>query len=79
MREARQVDELSLDRVAQTRACPGIFMFDASKKLLWADRRAWELCRTFKKVAQPTDTLVPPQILSVCGRVAARPGGCLRE
>jgi DNA-binding CsgD family transcriptional regulator len=33
-------------RVAENRACPGVFMFNASMKVLWAERRAWELCRS---------------------------------
>ena len=34
-------------RVAENRACPGVFIFDASMKVVWADRRAWELCGWF--------------------------------
>jgi DNA-binding CsgD family transcriptional regulator len=36
-----------LSRIAENRACPGVFMFDAAMKVVWADRRAWELCRRF--------------------------------
>jgi DNA-binding CsgD family transcriptional regulator len=34
-------------RMAQNRACPGVFMFDDAMKVLGADRRAWELCEWF--------------------------------
>jgi DNA-binding CsgD family transcriptional regulator len=32
-------------RVIENRACPGVFMLNSAMKVLWADRRAWELCR----------------------------------
>jgi len=32
-------------RVIENRACPGVFMVNSTMKVLWADRRAWELCR----------------------------------
>ena len=34
-------------RIAENRACPGVFVFDAELKVIWADRRAWQLCRRF--------------------------------
>jgi DNA-binding CsgD family transcriptional regulator len=37
-------------RVAENRACPGVFMFNASMKVLWADRRAWQLCRSITEL-----------------------------
>jgi DNA-binding CsgD family transcriptional regulator len=36
-----------LGRVAENRACPGVFIFDDAIKVVWADRRGWELCRRF--------------------------------
>jgi DNA-binding CsgD family transcriptional regulator len=38
-----------LARIARDRGCPGIFMFTLSKKLIWADRRAWDFCRRLTK------------------------------
>jgi DNA-binding CsgD family transcriptional regulator len=32
-------------RVIENRSCPGVFMVNSTMKVLWADRRAWELCR----------------------------------
>ena len=32
-------------RVIENRACPGVFIVNSTMKVLWADRRAWELCR----------------------------------
>jgi DNA-binding CsgD family transcriptional regulator len=32
-------------RIIENRACPGVFIVNSTMKVLWADRRAWELCR----------------------------------
>lgn len=56
-------------RVVENRACPGILMFSAGRKLLWADRRAWELCKALRKAAGE-NTIVPAQIRDVCREVA---------
>ena len=32
-------------RVIENRTCPGIFMVNSTMEVIWADRRAWELCR----------------------------------
>jgi DNA-binding CsgD family transcriptional regulator len=47
MTQAANSEKDYFSRVAENRACPGVFMFDAAMKVLWADRRAWELCRWF--------------------------------
>jgi DNA-binding CsgD family transcriptional regulator len=57
-------------RVVQNRACPGILMFSAAIKLLWADRRAWELCRGFRQTRGESN-IVPVEIRHICREVAA--------
>jgi len=32
-------------RVIENRGCPGVFIVNSTMKVLWAERRAWELCR----------------------------------
>jgi DNA-binding CsgD family transcriptional regulator len=34
-----------VSRIVENRACPGVFMVNSTMEVLWADRRAWELCR----------------------------------
>ena len=36
-------------RIASHRACPGVLLFSGAGKLLWTDRRAWELCQKAKE------------------------------
>jgi DNA-binding CsgD family transcriptional regulator len=35
--------------VAENRACPGVLMLNMSMKVLWADRRAWDLLRAINQ------------------------------
>lgn len=50
--------------------CPGILLFSTSMKLMWADRRAWELCKRLgvKKDGR-SPGLLPEPILEVGARV----------
>jgi DNA-binding CsgD family transcriptional regulator len=46
-----------LVRIARDRGCPGIFMFTLSKKLIWADRRAWDFCRRLTKEGKAANNI----------------------
>jgi DNA-binding CsgD family transcriptional regulator len=61
-------------RVAENRACPGVFMFDAEMKVVWADRRAWELCRWFnadqgaKPQGKVSSGRIPKALRELCAK-----------
>ncbi len=61
-------------RVAENRACPGVFMFDTAMKVVWADRRAWELCRWFnahqgtKPQGKGFSGLIPKALKELCAK-----------
>jgi DNA-binding CsgD family transcriptional regulator len=57
-------------RVVENRACPGILMFNAGRKLLWADRRAWELCKAIPRTPGKSKA-VPAEVRDICREVAA--------
>jgi hypothetical protein len=43
MLESVQTSKDYSSRVAENRACPGVLMLNVSMRVLWADRRAWNL------------------------------------
>src|SRR2546428_9809903 len=58
-----------VDSIAENRGCPGIILCSSSGKLLWVDRRAWELCRPLKKRADSSQEALPREIKDICAKV----------
>ena len=44
-----QASKAYSSNVAENRACPGILMFNVSMRVIWADRRAWDLLRAMNR------------------------------
>jgi DNA-binding CsgD family transcriptional regulator len=64
----RASPDLTSSRVVENRTCPGIFMLTSTMKVVWADRRAWELCRAVDDhgTARGIGLQIPPILQALC-------------
>ena len=55
-------------RVIENRTCPGVCMVNSSMDVIWADRRAWELCRAMTpgRTAKGSGRQLPEVIQALC-------------
>ena len=55
-------------RVIENRTCPGIFMVNSAMEVIWADRRAWELCRAIARgrTAKGSGGQLPEVVQDLC-------------
>jgi DNA-binding CsgD family transcriptional regulator len=57
------------DSIAENRRCPGILLFSSSGRVLWAERRAWELCRALKDRSDSAQGAIPRSVKAICAKV----------
>jgi len=66
----RQNDVVDLRKIAEKRAGPGIMVFSSSRRLVYQDREAYELCRELSHNDDPeADEIVPGQVIAICNEV----------
>ena len=55
-------------QVIENRTCPGVCMVNSSMDVIWADRRAWELCRAMTpgRTAKGSGRQLPEVIQALC-------------
>ncbi len=66
----RQNDAIDLRHIAEKRAGPGIMVFNSSRRLVYQDREAWELCKEISLLDVPEHRdILPGRVVAVCNEV----------
>ena len=55
-------------QVIENRTCPGVVIVNSKMEVIWADRRAWELCRAigYDRTANRSGRQLPKVVQSFC-------------
>jgi DNA-binding CsgD family transcriptional regulator len=63
-------DAIDLRHIAEKRTGPGIMVFTSSRKLVYQDSEAWELCKEINLLDAPEHMeILPRRVVTVCNEV----------